>query len=218
MDIEDIQTSGNFTEHVFDGSSHSIMNSIQYTSLSIVPLLLIHNVLETQLPQFSQNTPPISMIMEIFIHIVIILVVLYFVDKIIRYFPSFSGTRYGDVSFETIGLILVLLIVNSTNSNLGKKVIHISRHVRERFENKEGMTTTKRTHKMPSSLPKMLTKQQPQPPPPPPPPPQQLGHSPEEEEEVGEKNIAAPSENQEGFSATSSLEAFAIGGGNYSLF
>lgn len=136
---EELNSTIKFTEHIFDGSGNKIMNSIQYTAMSIVPLLMVNSVLETQLPGFSPNTPPLSMIIETAVHLIILLIVLYFVDRTVRYFPSATGDKYGDISFETIGLLLVLLVVNSQNTNLGKKVLHMTRHVKERFTNREGM-------------------------------------------------------------------------------
>ena len=136
---DELKTTVKFTEHIFDGSGNKIMNSIQYTAMSIIPLLLVNNVLETQLPAFSPNTPPLSMIIETAVHMIVLLIVLYFVDRTVRYFPSATGDKYGEVSFETIGLLLVLMVVNSHNSHLGKKVIHLTRHAREKFTNREGM-------------------------------------------------------------------------------
>ena len=136
---DELKSTVKFTEHIFDGSGNKIMNSIQYTAMSIVPLLMVNSVLETQLPAFSPNTPPLSMIIETAVHMIVLLIVLYFVDRTIRYFPSATGDKYGEVSFETIGLLLVLMVVNSQNSHLGKKVIHLTRHARERFTNREGM-------------------------------------------------------------------------------
>ena len=136
---DELKSTVKFTEHIFDGSGNKIMNSIQYTAMSIVPLLMVNSVLETQLPAFSHNTPPLSMIIETAVHMIVLLIVLYFVDRTIRYFPSATGDKYGEVSFETIGLLLVLMVVNSQNSHLGKKVIHLTRHARERFTNREGM-------------------------------------------------------------------------------
>jgi hypothetical protein len=137
---DEFKSTMKFTEHLFDGSGNKIMNSIQYTAMSIVPLLLVNSVLETQLPAFSPRTPPLSMVIETAVHMMILLIVLYFVDRVVRYFPSMSGDKYGEVSFETIGLLLVLLVVNSHNSHLGKKVMHLTRHAKERFtSNREGV-------------------------------------------------------------------------------
>ena len=143
---DELKTTVKFTEHIFDGSGNKIMNSIQYTAMSIIPLLIVNNVLETQLPAFSPNTPPVSMIIETAVHMIVLLIVLYFVDRTVRYFPSSSGDKYGEVSFETIGLLLVLMVVNSHNSHLGKKVIHLTRHARERFTNREGLVEGKTTN------------------------------------------------------------------------
>ena len=108
---DEFKSTMKFTEHLFDGSGNKIMNSIQYIAMSIVPLLLVNSVLETQLPAFSPRTPPLSMVIETAVHMMILLIVLYFVDRVVRYFPSMSGDKYGEVSFETIGLLLVLLVV-----------------------------------------------------------------------------------------------------------
>jgi hypothetical protein len=202
---DELKSTVKFTEHLFDGSGNKIMNSIQYTAMSIVPLLMVNNVLETQLPSFSHNTPPISMIIETAVHMIVLLIVLYFVDRTIRYFPSATGDKYSEVSFETIGLLLVLMVVNSQNSHLGKKVIHLTRHARERFTNREGKTETSDNTQTEPMLP-------PKTPPPHPPP-------------VSETNNPAETlKKEEGFTQRggvtpmSALESFAVGGGNYSTF
>jgi len=211
---DELKTTVKFTEHIFDGSGNKIMNSIQYTAMSIIPLLLVNNLLETQLPAFSRNTPPISMIIETTVHIIILLIVLYFVDRTVRYFPSSSGDKYGEVSFETIGLLLVLLIVNSNNSHLGKKIIHLTRHAKERFTNREGMGT--KGTKPQTNKPNLVNDNETVHPTPPTPPtvpptlPSPLSHE-EEEEPPVEKftSNVIPS---------NSIESFAMTGGNYSMF
>lgn len=203
---DDLKSTVKFTEHLFDGSGNKIMNSIQYTAMSIVPLLMVNSVLETQLPAFSHNTPPLSMIIETAVHMIVLLIVLYFVDRTIRYFPSATGDKYGEVSFETIGLLLVLMVVNSQNSHLGKKVIHLTRHARERFTNGEDVkqTTTPPAPATPPTAPTPHTA----------PPPSALQELPEDEE----KNNQAPFTQRGGVTPMSALESFAVGGGNYSTF
>lgn len=205
---DELKSTVKFTEHLFDGSGNKIMNSIQYTAMSIVPLLMVNSVLETQLPAFSHNTPPISMIIETAVHMIVLLIVLYFVDRTIRYFPSATGDKYGEVSFETIGLLLVLMVVNSQNSHLGKKVIHLTRHARERFTNREGIGESKA---LPTNTSTTTT---PSPPP----------------STVSETNDSEPTPNADkitikdsftqrgGVTPMSALESFAVGGGNYSTF
>ena len=208
---DEFKSTMKFTEHLFDGSGNKIMNSIQYTAMSIVPLLLVNSVLETQLPSFSPRTPPLSMVIETAVHMMILLIVLYFVDRVVRYFPSMSGDKYGEVSFETIGLLLVLLVVNSHNSHLGKKVMHLTRHAKERFTNKrEGMSqeddTSEETTTEKGKKENILV---PQPPPPPQQPQPQPPHTPKNEEFTQQGG---------GDSPISSLESFALTGGNYSPF
>ena len=198
---DELKNTVNFTEHVFDGSGNNIMNSVQYTAMSIVPLLLVNNFLETQMPIYTMSTTPVSMVIEIAVHLIVLLIVLYFVDRVVRFFPLASGENYGEVSFETIGLLLVLLVVNSTNSNLGKKVTHMTRRVRERFVNKKEETEREKPKDtiLPAPIPQSSQKSQQQ-------------HNPIGEEKEEEKV------KEEDFVPSSSAEGFAIGGGNYSLF
>ena len=210
-----------FTEHLFDGSGNKITNAIQYTAMSIVPLLLVNSVLETQLPAFSPRTTPVSMVIETAIHMIILLIVLYFVDRVVRYFPSLSGDKYGEVSFETIGLLLVLLVVNSHNSHLGKKVMHLTRHAKERFTNKrEGLKVDKNIQDVnkeseeenPQLNTNTVTNRMVQ---------QDIGEN-EDKKTSPEKQPFTQKEKftQQGggVSPISSLESFALTGGNYSPF
>ena len=219
---DELKTTVKFTEHIFDGSGNKIMNSIQYTAMSIVPLLLVNHLLETQLPAFSPNTPPLSMIIETTVHIIVLLIVLYFVDRTVRYFPSSSGEKYGEVSFETIGLLLVLLIVNSSNSHLGKKVIHLTRHVKERFTNREGLETKKEAPEKEESIEdnvknvankitKMtslpITESS-----------SKKSNEEEKKHQKKEEEAFTPHMNNFAVEPMSSLESFAMTGGNYSAF
>lgn len=218
---DETKNSVKFTDHLFDGSGNNIMNSIQYTAMCIIPLLLVNHLLETQLPVFSQHTPPVTLVIEIAIHMVILLIVLYFVDRVVRFFPSASGDTYGSVSFETIGMILVLLVVNARNSNLGKKLLHLTRNVRERFIGQEGMDNKHETnHKnKPEETTKETTEETvnanlqklPQPPPP-------ITSDNTNVHLTNHRDIPAKVKVKEGFEPSSSLEGFAIGGGNYSVF
>lgn len=215
---DELKSTVKFTEHIFDGSGNKIMNSIQYTAMSIIPLLLVNNVLETQLPAFSPNTPPLSMVIETAVHMIVLLIVLYFVDRTVRYFPSATGDKYGEVSFETIGLLLVLMVVNSHNSHLGKKVIHLTRHARERFTNREGMKNTEK--KVDNSKPSENDSEQQKPPLKMDTVKQPMAHPQQSKDEDDKKK-------QEGFmqplqpgayTPISALDSFAISGGNYSPF
>ena len=211
---DETKNSVKFTEHLFDGSGNNIMNSIQYTAMCIIPLLLVNHLLETQLPVFSQHTPPVTLVIEIAIHMVILLIVLYFVDRVVRFFPSASGETYGSVSFETIGMILVLLVVNARNSNLGKKLLHLTRNVRERFIGQEGMDNKKIHNKPETNHEKQQEEEEVKKMPPP--PPRTTNNTNENLPNHGD--IPAKVQVKEGFEPSSSLEGFAIGGGNYSVF
>ena len=213
---DELKSTVKFTEHIFDGSGNKIMNSIQYTAMSIIPLLLVNNVLETQLPAFSPNTPPLSMVIETAVHMIVLLIVLYFVDRTVRYFPSATGDKYGEVSFETIGLLLVLMVVNSHNSHLGKKVIHLTRHARERFTNREGMKNTETnvnnsnpSEKESKEQPPLKTETVKEPMPHP--------KQPKDEDKKKQEGFMQPLQ-PGAYTPISALDSFAISGGNYSPF
>ena len=216
---DELKTTVKFTEHIFDGSGNKIMNSIQYTAMSIIPLLLVNNVLETQLPAFSPNTPPVSMIIETAIHLIILLIVLYFVDRTVRYFPSSSGDKYGEVSFETIGLLLVLMVVNSHNSHLGKKVIHLTRHARERFTNREGMEDKKpKSNNENKNMESKTHESNPESNISPPTSHVSPKDEPKKEKENETGKNGAFTQRGDNVSPMSALESFAMTGGNYSPF
>lgn len=213
---DELKSTVKFTEHIFDGSGNKIMNSIQYTAMSIIPLLLVNNVLETQLPAFSPNTPPLSMVIETAVHMIVLLIVLYFVDRTVRYFPSATGDKYGEVSFETIGLLLVLMVVNSHNSHLGKKVIHLTRHARERFTNREGMKTTEK--KVDNSKHSENDSEQQKPPLKMDTVKEPMSH-PEQPKDEDKKKQEGFMQTQPGaYTPISALDSFAMTGGNYSPF
>ena len=188
------------------------MNTLQYTVMGVVPLVIINHLLELYLPKFNLSTSPVSMMMEIMAHITVLLVTLYFVDRVVRYFPSYSGKAYGDVSFETIGLILVLLVVNSSNTNLGKKVMHASRHLKERFVSRRREGMKHKSDGTSKSTPNVAE------------PTTVMGASDGESNQVKgaidktDEEVTETPKEPETFSAMSSTEAFAIGGGNYSMF
>ena len=113
-----------FFNHVFnfDNENKSILfNAIQYLLMAIIPVVVVLKLIKTYIPEddSDKNTPEI--VFEILLQLIVIVFFIYILDKIIRYFPTFSKTSYMDMNIITITLP-TLFIMLTMQTKLGAKI------------------------------------------------------------------------------------------------
>lgn len=122
---EKSQIKKGFIKTVFnfdDENKADMMNIVQYTLLAVIPCLLILKVIKSFSPDADNSKGSIEIFIEIVIQLTIMVLALYFINKIIRYIPTLSKFPYlGDSNITGFLLPLVFLLL-TMQTKLGHKV------------------------------------------------------------------------------------------------
>lgn len=115
---------GSFFTHVFhfegDGKA-DILNVLQYTLLSFIPLVALNKLIQYVIPEATDEKGSFEIGAEVVAQVVLIFLGLIFIDRITTYVKTYSGVEYPkhSVLFFSLGILLVIL---SLQSKLGEKV------------------------------------------------------------------------------------------------
>lgn len=131
-----------FFRHVFKMDSDekgTILNIMQYTVLSMIPVLLVLKLIRTAFPEADDEKGSLVILAEVIGQIFVMFLSIYFIHRMIVYIPTFSGIKYSD--FNLTNLILgFLMIILTIQTKLGEKVHILVERVQSLWE---GNTTLK---------------------------------------------------------------------------
>jgi len=112
-----------FIEYVFnfdDENKNNIMNMLQYTVLSIIPVILILKLTKNIFPEEDDTKGSLEITAESIGQLLIIMLGIWFTNKIIQFIPTYSGEAYH--KFNEITFILPFMIILATmQTKLGAK-------------------------------------------------------------------------------------------------
>jgi hypothetical protein len=113
-----------FFNHVFnfdEDSKEEMLNIIQYALLALIPIIILNKLMQRFVPEADENKGSAEILAEIIFQILAIFLLMFFINRMITYIPTYSGRKYPD--FSTTSIILdFLIIVLSLQSKLGEKV------------------------------------------------------------------------------------------------
>ena len=115
--------SAGFFNYVFNfdtENKHRMMNMIQYTLLTIIPVLLILRGIKHIIPEDDDSKGSLEILAESVGQVILIMMAIWFTTKIIYYIPTYSGEEYlkpNDTSF----IIPFILILATMQTKLGAK-------------------------------------------------------------------------------------------------
>ena len=114
---------GGFFRYVFnfdEDNKATIMNMLQYTILSIIPVLLILKITKHIIPEEDESKGSLEIILESVSQVIIIMLAIWFTNKIINYIPTYSGEKYH--AFNEISFIIPFMVILATmQTKLGAK-------------------------------------------------------------------------------------------------
>tara|TARA_Y100001980_G_C14522692_1_gene298032 strand:+ start:759 stop:1508 length:750 start_codon:yes stop_codon:yes gene_type:complete len=115
---------GDFFNHVFNFDSDNkanMLNLIQYILIGIIPIVLTLKAIKIYIPEEDDTKQTLEISLEVVIQLVSIFFAIWFIDRIIRYFPTYSGVAYH--KFNEVNFVLPLLIILVTmQTKLGAKI------------------------------------------------------------------------------------------------
>ena len=115
--------SAGFFSYVFNFDSenkHRIMNMLQYTLLTIIPVLLILRGIKHIIPEDDDSKGTLEILAESVGQVILIMLAIWLTNKIINYIPTYSGEEYP--KFNEITFVIPFIIILATmQTKLGAK-------------------------------------------------------------------------------------------------
>jgi hypothetical protein len=121
---EDEENKKGFFEYIFNfnrENMENISNMWQYTFIAIPLVLICLKLLNALSPEVDETKGSLEIFLEIFISINVLLLTIWFVNKIIRYIPTRSKTSYHTFN-ETNFILPFLIILFTIDTKLGNKI------------------------------------------------------------------------------------------------
>jgi hypothetical protein len=114
---------GGFFKQVFklnEDSQGEVMNMMQYVAIGFVPAILVIYVIRYYVPDPDDDKGSLTILAEIFAQTFGMLLGIYFIHRMIIYFPTYSGIKYE--RFHIVNILLVfVMILFSIKTKLGEK-------------------------------------------------------------------------------------------------
>lgn len=122
----------------FDNANKSaILNMMQYTSLSILPILLLLKGIKHLIPEDDDSKGSIEIAAESVGQLLFIMLAIWFINKIIFYIPTYSGITYKGFN-ETTFILPFVLILATMQTKLGAKFQILIDRVMNKWHGREG--------------------------------------------------------------------------------
>lgn len=127
-----------FLKYVFnfdEDSKSELLNILQFALIGIIPVTILIKLLEKYIPESDDKKGSIEILAEIVIQIICLLVGLFFVIRVIMYFPTFSGIDYPQLTILTCTITLLVSMI-SMESHLTDKINILLERLYELWEGK----------------------------------------------------------------------------------
>jgi hypothetical protein len=118
------QESMTFFKYVFNFDTENkarIMNMLQYTLISIVPLILLLRGVKHIFPEEDESKGSLEILAESVGQLLTIMLGFWFINKLVTFIPTYSGHTYNMFNETTFVLPFVLILI-TMQTKLGAKV------------------------------------------------------------------------------------------------
>ena len=125
-----------FFNYVFnfdETSKNHMYNLLQYIIVGLIPVVFILKTIKLYIPEDDETKGTMEISIEVALQLFAIFFSILFIDRIIRYFPTFSGVEYQKSNI--INSVLPLLIILVTmQTKLGSKINILSNRIIDLWE------------------------------------------------------------------------------------
>ena len=113
-----------FFKHVFNfdaDTKSDLLNIVQYAIIAVIPVIILNKATQRFIPEADDEKNSLELLAEIVIQLLVMFLGIFFINRFITYFPTYSGEKYPQFNVTTI-VLAVLVIVLSLQTKLGEKV------------------------------------------------------------------------------------------------
>ena len=133
------QQSTGFVQYILnfdDDTKCELMNMGQYSMLALIPIMIMLKGIKHLIPEEDESKGSLEILAESVGQITLILVGLWFTNRLVRYVPTYSGCEYG--KFNPVNfLVPFLLILTTMQTKLGAKLNILAERITEMTVGKE---------------------------------------------------------------------------------
>ena len=150
--LEKSNTDGEgFIKTVFpfdDSQKESLLNIIQYTILSIIPIVIVLKLIKTYMPEADEDNGSLVIFVEVVAQLLVMFFALYFIHRIVTYIPTYSGKLYDAFNMSSI-IPVVLLLALTMQSKLSEKVQILVDRLWDLYDGQTGSKNNKQVNQSP---------------------------------------------------------------------
>ena len=133
------QQSTGFIQYILnfdDDTKCELMNMGQYSMLALIPIMIMLKGIKHFIPEEDESKGSLEILAESIGQIMLILVGLWFTNRLVRYVPTYSGCEYG--KFNPVNfLVPFLLILTTMQTKLGAKLNILAERITEMMVGKD---------------------------------------------------------------------------------
>jgi len=106
----------------FDSDNKAVLfNMLQYLIFSLIPVIILLKFVKEYIPEDNDKKDNLELLFEIILQLGILFIAIFFIDKITRYFPTYSKVPYS--KFNEISFIIpTLILIITMQTKLGAKI------------------------------------------------------------------------------------------------
>lgn len=104
-----------------DDAKTEMLNMVQYTVLALIPSIIILKVIKNIAPEDDDSKGSLEISLEILLQIVFMILAMYFINKAIKYVPTYSGVNYLSGGDPTIFLLPFVILLFAMQTKIGAK-------------------------------------------------------------------------------------------------
>lgn len=112
-----------FLSHVFsttDEGKADLLNVVQYAALGVVPVMLLHQLIQYIIPDVNTEKSSVEILAEILAQLVLTLCGLVLIHRVVTFVPTYSEFRYDALSLTSLCLACLYLMF-SIRTRIGVK-------------------------------------------------------------------------------------------------
>ena len=123
-DIMNSNQNDGFVKSVFnldEENKNELVNLLQYSVIALIPIHLILKAIKHFIPEEDETKGSLEIMVEIVGQVVFIVSSIWFLDRIIRYIPTYTGSDYDSLNATTF-IIPFLIILSTMQTKFGFKM------------------------------------------------------------------------------------------------
>ena len=142
MDTDDSTTkkiNNGFVNHVFNFDNDTkceLMNLLQYVVLAIIPISLYNYLVDSVIPEVDESKSNLEILAEVVGQLAMLVVGLFFIDRLITYVPTYSGRAFGNMNLFSVILVMMVMAYES-HTKVGEKSKILLNRLKELWEGKK---------------------------------------------------------------------------------